>query len=46
MRDGWRVIQVSPPLAPPPGSEHLNSTLPNEYVLERLVDVGAAAAAI
>ena len=39
LRDGWRVIQVSPPAAPQPGVAHLNSVLHNEYVLERIVAV-------
>jgi len=35
LRDGWRVIQVSPPV---PSGSHSNSVLHNEYVLERIVD--------
>jgi hypothetical protein len=35
LRDGWRVIQVSPPV---PSVAHSNSALHNEYVLERIVD--------
>ncbi len=35
LRDGWRVIQVSPL---PRGDVHVNSVLHNEYVLERIVD--------
>ena len=42
LRDGWQVIQVSPPIMSRPGAEHVNSTLHNEYVLERIVDVGTA----
>jgi hypothetical protein len=36
--DGWRVIQITPRTPPAPGHEHVNSTLPNEFVLERLAD--------
>ena len=39
MRDGWRVIQVAQLHAACPGLEHRTSYLPNEYVLERLVEV-------
>lgn len=39
LRDGWQVIQVSPQITPQPGTEHVNSTLHNEYVLGRIVDV-------
>jgi len=38
LRDGWRVIQVSPPVAMQRGDVHVNSVLHNEYVLERIVD--------
>ena len=44
LRDGWRVIQVSPPITPNTGAEHVNSTLHNEYVLERIVDVATTEA--
>jgi hypothetical protein len=39
LRDGWRVIQVTPPTPARPGDDHVNSVLRNEYVLERIVDV-------
>jgi len=39
LRDGWRLLQLSPLLPPAPGSEHLVSYLKHEFVFERLVDV-------
>jgi hypothetical protein len=36
MRDGWRVIQVSPLMAPPPGLEFDVDYLANEVILEKL----------
>ncbi len=38
MADGWRVVQITPSTPMAPGHEHLNTTLPNEFVLERIVD--------
>jgi hypothetical protein len=41
MRDGWRVIQL-PALQPAaPGAEHETAFLRYEFVLEKLVEVGA-----
>ena len=38
MRDGWRVIQLPPLQAAPPGAEHDTAFLKYEFVLERLVE--------
>jgi hypothetical protein len=39
LRDGWRLIQVSPLLPPTPGAERAVSYLKHEFVFERLVEV-------
>ena len=39
LRDGWRLIQVSPLQPPMPGSERRTSYLQHEFVFEKLVDV-------
>jgi len=39
LRDGWRLIQLSPLLPPAPGSERQVSYLKHEFIFERLVDV-------
>lgn len=39
MRDGWRVISV-PAHGPPPQEYRPPGYLANEFVLEKLVDVG------
>ena len=36
MRDGWRVIQVSPVQAPPPGREFAVDYFTNEIILEKM----------
>jgi hypothetical protein len=41
MKDGWRVIQVPQLIAAPAGQEHQTAFLRFEYVLEKLIDVGA-----
>ena len=41
MKDGWRVIQVPQLLAAPTGQEHQTAFPRFEYVLEKLIDVGA-----
>ncbi len=41
LRDGWRVIQISPQTAPVAGHEHQTSVLPNEFVFERMIDIAA-----
>ena len=39
LRDGWRLIQISPLLPAAPGAEHQVSYLKHEFVFERLVDL-------
>lgn len=39
MRDGWRVIQMSPLEPAAPGAEHDTAFLKYEFVLEKLVEV-------
>lgn len=41
MKDGWRVIQVPPVVAPAPGREHETGPLRFEFVLEKLVPIVA-----
>lgn len=36
LRDGWRLIQASQLLPPPPGEEYSVSHLPFEFILERM----------
>lgn len=38
LRDGWRLIQASPLLPAPPGSERQVSYLKHEFIFEKLVD--------
>lgn len=38
LRDGWRLLQLSPLVAPVPGHERDTSFLRHEFVLERMVD--------
>ena len=42
LKDGWRVIQVSPQRPPIAGSEHMVSVLPNEFVFERMIDIATS----
>jgi hypothetical protein len=37
LRDGWRLIQMSPLIAPVPGHERETSFLKHEFVFERMV---------
>jgi hypothetical protein len=37
LRDGWRLLQVSPLTNPPPGHEHAIGHLKHEFVFERIV---------
>jgi hypothetical protein len=39
LRDGWRLIQVSPLTPPAPGAERRTSYLQHEFVFEKLVEV-------
>ena len=41
MREGWRVIQVSPLQAQPPGQEYELDYLPFEVILEKLEEASA-----
>ncbi len=41
LRDGWRLIQASPLLAPSAGGEYATSFLKFEFFFERLVPLGA-----
>lgn len=43
LRDGWRLLQVSPLLPPAPGAERRVSYLRHEFVFEKLVDAAAGA---
>jgi hypothetical protein len=38
LRDGWRLIQVSPLIAPVPGEERTTSFLKHEFIFEKLVE--------
>lgn len=38
LRDGWRLIQVSPLLPPNPGAERQVSYLKHEFVFERMTE--------
>ena len=42
MKDGWRVIQIPQLLPAAPGQEHQSLFLRFEYVLEKLIDLGAS----
>jgi hypothetical protein len=42
LRDGWRLIQMSPLIAPVPGHERETSFLKHEFVFERMVTVGSS----
>jgi hypothetical protein len=37
LRDGWRLLQVSPVPAPVPGAEFTTGPLKHEFVFERIV---------
>ena len=39
LRDGWRLLQVSPVQSPHPGDERRTSALQHEFVFERLVQL-------
>ena len=39
LRDGWRLIQMSPLLPAAPGAERQVSYLKHEFLFERLVEV-------
>lgn len=39
LRDGWRLIQVSPLQPPAPGAERRTSYLQHEFVFERMVEM-------
>ncbi len=41
LRDGWRLIQMSPLAPHPPGGEFTTSYLKYEFLFEQLVDVDA-----
>ena len=41
--DGWRMLQMSPLVAPMPGQGRDTSFLKHEFVFERLIDPGRAA---
>lgn len=43
LRDGWRLLQMSPLLPHAPGTELDVSYLKYEYLFEKLVSVGASA---
>lgn len=38
LRDGWRLLQMSPLIAPTPGHERETSFLKHEFVFERMVE--------
>jgi len=38
LTDGWRLLQMSPLIAPTPGHERETSFLKHEFVFERMVD--------
>ena len=38
LRDGWRLLQMSPLIPPVPGHERDTSFLKHEFVFERIVD--------
>ncbi len=40
IRDGWRLLQMSPLIPPPAGRERETSFLKHEFVYERLVAIG------
>jgi hypothetical protein len=42
LRDGWRLLQMSPLVPPIPGHERETSFLKHEFVFERLVEAGPA----
>ena len=39
LTDGWRLVQMSPVVAPTPGHEYDVSTLRHEFMFERLVEL-------
>ena len=41
LRDGWRLIQVSPLIPPALGAEHTTSFLRHEFLFERIVEFSA-----
>ena len=41
LRDGWRLLQISPLLPPYPGHEYDVSFLKHEFLFEKLVDMAA-----
>ena len=38
--DGWRLMQMSPLIAPTPGNERETSYLKHEFLFERFIDLG------
>ena len=46
LQDGWRLLQISPVAPPAPGHEYDVSTLRNEFVFERVVEVTHGVGAI
>lgn len=41
LRDGWRLLQMSPLIPPTPGHERETSFLKHEFLFERMVDAAA-----
>lgn len=41
LRDGWRLLQISPLIPPMPGHERETSFLKHEFLFERMIDAAA-----
>lgn len=44
LRDGWRLLQMSPLIPPTPGHERETSFLKHEFLFERMIETVAPAA--
>jgi hypothetical protein len=40
LREGWRLIQVSPLIDAAPGTEHRTGHLKHEFIFEKVLEVG------